>query len=319
MLLDLIFLSILAAMVALGAWRGAVMTGAGLFGLICGYAGALFGATSWSDWVARTLVVSPLVAPAIAGTLGFVGAWLVVSCFAGVAVAWDRSRVEEQGRGGLDRALGGFFGLARGALIVVLLSILASWLDAGRDLGALEGMAAMPDAESSALVGASGDLVEAAVSKALSGAGAAGKVAARLTARPGQALESVQTILEDDRLNELFADKLFWTAIQNESIDYAMNRSTVRAIVHDQEMRQRFADLGLVDEAASEDPKAFEAAMAEVLAEVAPRIHRLQNDPEMRSLASDPEIIQLVESGDTLALLRHPRIQRLVERVSSEL
>ena len=319
MALDLIFIAILVLMVALGAWRGAVVSGAGLFGLLCGYAGAVWGATSWSGWVAETLVVSPLVAPAIAGTLGFVGVWLVVSCLAGVAIAWDRSRVGELGRGGLDRALGGFFGLARGGLIVVLLAVLASWLDAGRDLGAIQGLAGIPDAEGSAVVGASGKVVEAAVSSALSDAGPAGEVAARLTANPGQALESVQGILEDERLNEMFADKLFWTAIQSESIEYAMNRSSVRAIVYDPEMRGRFADLGLVGEEARTDPDAFEAEMAGVLAEVAPRIQRLQHDPEMQSLASDPEIIRLVESGDTFALMGHPRIRRLVERVSSDL
>ena len=320
MILDLIFVSILALMVALGAWRGAMVSGASLFGLLCGYAGALVGATSWSDWVARKLVVSPLVAPAIAGTLGFVGAWLLVSCLAGVAIAWDRSRAEEEGRGLFDRCLGGFFGLARGGLIVVLVAILVSWLDAGRDLGALEGWAGgVPDAESSALVGVSGGLVEAAVSRAFADAGPARNLVARLTARPGRALESVQTLLEDERLNEMFADKLFWTLIQNDSIDYAMNRSAVRSIVHDPDLRGRFADLGLVGEEAREDSDAFQAEMASVLAEVAPRIQRLQHDPEMQSLARDPEIIALVESGDTLALISHPRIQRLVERVSGDL
>ncbi len=319
MALDLVFVSILLGMVGLGAWRGAIVSGSGLLALICGYVGAVLGATTASDWVARTLVVPSLVAPAIAGTLGFVLCWIVVSALAGVLVAWDAERVESIGRGVFDRALGGFFGLARGGLIVVLLAILASWLDAARDLGAVDGLVAVPDAESSALAGASGRLVEAAVSEALSDAGPAGEIAARLTANPGQALGSVQQILEDERLTGLFEDRLFWTLIQNDSIDYAMNRNAVRAIVHDAEMRGRLVDLGLFEEAAREDPKVFRDTLAGVLSELAPRVQRLHEDPELQELARDPEIIRLVQAGDTLGLIAHPRIQRVVERVGAEL
>jgi membrane protein required for colicin V production len=319
MILDLILISILFVMIGLGAWRGAVVSGSGLLALIIGYMGAIFGATVCSDWVGRTLVVSGLVAPAIAGTLGFVLAWLVVSSLAGVLVAWDKERVDGIGRGIIDRSLGGFFGLARGGLIVVLLAILMSWLDAARDLGAVDGLAALPDAETSALAGATGGLVEVAVSNALSDAGPAGEVAARLTARPGQALGSVQTIVEDERVTGLFSDTLFWTLIQNDSIDYAMNRNSIRDIVNDPEMRGRFADLGLVEEAAREDRTLFRSKMAEVLAEIAPRIERLHQDPELMKLGTDPEIIQLLESGNTLQLINHPRIQRIVERVTADI
>jgi membrane protein required for colicin V production len=319
MLLDLVLLAILLLMVALGAWRGAVVSGSGLFAMIFGYVGAIMAATAGSQWVAETLVVSKLVAPAIAGTIGFVMTWLVVSSLAGVLVAWDRERVEVMSRGVIDRSLGGFFGLARGGLIVVLLAILMSWLDAARDLGAVDGLAAVPDAESSALAGVSGHLVEAAVSQALADAGPAGEIAARLTARPGQALGSVQMIVEDERVTGLFSDSLFWTLIQNDSIDYAMNRNSIRGIVDDPEMRGRFVDLGLVEEAAREDRGVFRTAMAEVLAEVAPRIERLHQDPEMRALGTDPEIVALLESGNTLALINHPRIQRIATRVSADL
>jgi membrane protein required for colicin V production len=318
MVLDLIFALILFAMFAVGAWRGAVVSGSGLFGLIAGYAGGIFAATHGSTWVARSLVVAPLVAPAVAGTIGFFVVWIVVSSIADVVMAWDRERVESNGRSLFDRWLGGFFGLARGGLIVVLLAVLASWLDAARDIDAIEGLSAMPDAESSVLARATGDLVEAAVSAAMADAGPAGKVVARMTARPGQALESVQAILEDDRLTGMFEDRLFWTLISNDSIDYAMNRTAIRSIVNDPEMRGRFADLGLVGEEAREDVDAFRDTMAEVLAEVGPKIKRLQEDSEIKALASDPEIMALVESGNTFALMNHPRIRKLVSQVSAE-
>jgi len=319
MVLDLIFASILFAMFALGAWRGAVVSGSGLFGLIAGYAGGILAATHGSTWVAHTLVVAPLVAPAVAGTIGFFVVWIVVSSLADVLMAWDRERVERDGRSLFDRWLGGFFGLARGGLIVVLLAVLASWLDAARDMRVVSGLSAMPDAENSLLAQATGNLVEAAVSAAMADAGPVGDVVARLTARPGQALESVQAILEDERLVRMFEDRLFWTLISNDSIDYAMNRTAIRSIVNDPEMRGRFADLGLVGEEAREDVDAFRETMAGVLTEVGPKIQRLQNDPEMKALASDPEIMALVESGNTFALMNHPRIRRLVSHISGGL
>jgi membrane protein required for colicin V production len=319
MFLDLMFIGILLVMAGLGAWRGAAVTGAGLAGLVFGYVGAGLAAMILSSWVARTLVVPALLAPAVAGTIGFVVTWLLVSSAAEILVAWDKQRVNFQGRGPIDRGLGGVFGLARGSLIVVLLALFASWLDAARDFGAVDGLAAMPDAGTSSVAAAAGNLVEVAVSTALADSGPAGEVAARITARPGVALGSVQSILDDDRLTDVFEDRLFWTLIMNQDIHYAMNRNSIRSIVKDPVMRGRFADLGLVEENAREDPELFRGAMADVLNEVGPRISRLHQDPELAELARDPEIIQLVESGNTLALISHPRLRKIVERVSKDL
>lgn len=318
MALDLIFISILLAMFGLGAWRGAVISGSGLIAMLCGYLGGILAATGGAGWAADHLVVSSLLAPAVAGTIGFAIVWLVVSSLGDMVVAWDRERVDLVGRGVFDRGLGGFFGLARGALIVVMLAVLANWVDAARDLGVVEGFDAAPDAENSAVSRASGNLVEAVVSTALADAGSAGVVAARLTARPGQALGSVQSILDDDRMNRMFEDRLFWTLISNDSIDYAMNRSAIRSIVNDPEMRGRFADLGLVEDAARDDVDVFRETMAEVLAEIGPKVQRLQNDPEVRALASDPEILELLDSGNTLALINHPRIRKLVAQITAD-
>ncbi|MBY0399571.1 hypothetical protein K2X89_04705, partial [Myxococcota bacterium] len=266
---------------------------------------------------AAKLVVPALAAPAVAGTLGFAVAWLLASAAGGIAVAWDANRVEEGGRGAVDRALGGCVGLLRGGLVVVLLSVLASWLDAARDLGAVEGLASMPDAGRSSAVAASGALVESAVSSALSDSGPAGAMAARITARPAETLGSVQALLEDPRLGQIFEDRLVWTLITNDSVDHAMNRTAIRAIIDDPDLRGRFVELGLVGPEAREDPEVFRSAMAGVLSEVAPRVHRLQHDPELNQIAQDPEIIALVQGGDMVALMSHPSIRKLVERVSS--
>ena len=87
MILDAILLLVLILMFALGAWRGAVASGSGLFALVCGYAGGILAAGRGGEWVSTRLVLSPLAAPAIAGTIGFVVAWLIVSSLADIAVA----------------------------------------------------------------------------------------------------------------------------------------------------------------------------------------------------------------------------------------
>lgn len=317
MALDWIFAAILLLMLALGAWRGAVASLVGLTSLVAGYVGAIWAASHLAGVVAESLVVPPLVAPAVAGTLGFAVAWLVTGALGDLAIAWDAHRVEDDGRGPVDRGLGGVVGLLRGGLVVVLLAVLASWLDAARDLGVVEGLEVVPDATASTAVAASGELVESVVSTALAEAGPAGQMAARITARPGETLASAQALLEDPRLTQLFEDRLLWTLITNGSVDYAMNRASIRTIVDDAAMRDRFVALGLVEPEAGADRDAFRGALSGVLAEVAPKVHRLQHDPELNELARDPEIVALVESGDMMALIAHPAIRKLVERVSS--
>jgi uncharacterized membrane protein required for colicin V production len=317
MALDLVFVAILLVLVALGAWRGAIASVVGLIGLVSGYAGAIWAATRLADPIGEVMRVPGMIAPAVAGTLGFAVAWLFASALGDVAVAWDRERVEEAGRGLIDRGVGGAIGLARGALVVVLLAVLTSWLDAARDLGVVDGLAAMPDAQSSSAVAASGEVVESVVASALADAGPAGQVAARITARPAETLASVQSLLEDERLSRLFEDRLFWTLITNGSVDAAMNREGMRRVVDDPAMRGRFMDLGLVGAAERDDPDRFRSTMTGVLAEIAPKIHRLQNDPEIDDLARDPEIVALVQSGDMLALASHPSVRHLIERISA--
>lgn len=82
------------------------------------------------------------------------------------------------------------------------------------------------------------------------------------------------------------------------------------SLIHELEVRGRFADLGLVGDAAREDPAVFEETLGGVLTDVAPKAARLHQDPE---------IPQLAALGDALALIAHPRMKRMVERVAREL
>ena len=91
------------------------------------------------------------------------------------------------------------------------------------------------------------------------------------------------------------------------------------SLIYEPEFRGRFADLGLVGDAAREDPAVFEVTLGGVLTDVAPKVARLHQDPEIQALAQEPEIPQLAALGDALALIAHPRMKRMVERVAREL
>jgi hypothetical protein len=88
-------------------------------------------------------------------------------------------------------------------------------------------------------------------------------------------------------------------------------------LMRDDTLRRRLADLGMVDEDAALDPRAFRRQTAEVLAEVGPRIRGLRNDPQLRALVEDPQVVAMLQEGDTLRLLGHPGFRDLVERVTS--
>ena len=116
--LDWVVLASLAASVLLGLWRGLV-----------------YEVLSLLNWVAA-FVVAQWLAPHVAAALPMgeagpgmrhVAAFVLVfiaSLFAGGLLAWViKMLVEAVGLRPVDRALGGLFGLVRGALLVLVLAV----------------------------------------------------------------------------------------------------------------------------------------------------------------------------------------------------
>jgi len=320
MVLDLVFFGILALFFGLGLWRGAIASVSGLVCLALGYVGAVVAATQAGGQAARLLDTPPLLGPAAAGTIGFAVVYLIASAGGAVVHAWDKSRTEHTGRGPIDRGLGAFFGVLRGGLVVVLLSVLMTWLDAARDLKAVAGLDALPQTETSTVSSAAGALVQRAVTSAVGGddAGDAGRVAGRLAGNPAAFLTGVQGILDDPGFSAVVDDRFFWTLVANGAGDRAINQQAFYNMSKDPEMRRRFAALGLVPESAVADAQEFRREFAVVLDDVGKRVEGLKDDPELLALAEDPEIQALLQAGDSLALLQHPKILRLASRLAGE-
>ena len=315
MWLDALALVLLGIFTLMGAQRGALASGLSLFTLAAAYAGAILLGPSVGAGVAESFDVPAFLGAPIGGAVVFLAVFVAMAMVSYTLRSVERSRRAGRPRARWNRALGGAFGATRGAVIVLLLGWLALWVDALRVSGAVSNL---PETGSSSLAAVTASVVETGVGAALADSGPAGRVAARVAARPALAVEQVQRVIDHPRIDELREDRAFWVYVESGAVDAAMNRTSFLRITYDDALRSDLALLGLVDSAAADDTLAFRLALGEVLREVGPRIRGLSSDPQVRQLLEDPEVVQLVQWGDTLALLRHPGFQRVVSRVMAE-
>ena len=316
MLLDVVALAILGLFVLMGALRGGVASLMSLVTLVLSYVAAVWGAQTFGAPLGDAMGNRPLLGTVIAGSAAFFGTAICVGLTGMLIRKWAEGLRGDSPMSVANRWLGGFFGFVRGSLVVLLVSWLVIWLDAARESGAFAGLDAVPDIRVSSAAKVTEKVVEKAVSAAMDGDETTSDVVARLASKPAVAVKSLQAILADRRIEQLQSDRFFWTLIENGSYHRAMNRRSFQDIARSDDMRQKFADVGVVSADAAADPRVFKEAVGEVLAQVGPKLKGLVNDPEMERLANDPEILALLESGDTLGLVRNAKIQKLVARVS---
>lgn len=314
MSLDLIALVVLGLFVLVGMLRGLVRSGLGLVSLVLGYVNAAFAAKHLGPTVAEQLGLPFIVAAPLVGTLGFLATAIVFGILTTPLRRADHERAHATGRGLLDRLGGGLVGGARGAMVVVLLALLVSWLDAAREMTADPRLAAVPSTEGSRVASVASLAVEKAVGAALGGS--AGGLAGRIVARPSSSLRMLESMASDPTLRALQSDRVFWMYVEQGQAHNAVYRPAFQDLVQNAELRSQLADLGAIDAEAAASPEAFRSEMLKVLEQIGPRLRALKADPEMRELASDPEILARLEAGDSWALLTDPRVQRIASRIA---
>ncbi len=313
MWLDALALLLLGIFAGMGILRGGLATGMGLLSIIVSYAAGVLCAAAFGPTLAGWIRLPELLGLPIAGAAGFITSYILMSILSRFLRDASERRRRNAPRSGRDRFAGGIFGCARGALIVLLLSWLAIWVDALRETGALEGVPEIGDSHAASLTES---VVEAGVEAALADA-PAGRFAARMAARPGAAVSDIQGLLDNPRLEALREDKLFWTYLEAGSIDSALNQYSFVRIIQDDDFREKLGDLGLVDASAASSPREFRKVCAETFRSVSPRLRSLRNDPELKELMANPDIVRMLESGDTLGLLSHSDFRRVVSRVAA--
>jgi uncharacterized membrane protein required for colicin V production len=313
MWLDVLVLAILGWFSWAGMRRGGLAAGLGILTLGVAYAAAFVAAPIFAAPVADGFGLPELLGIPVAGSIGFAVAFIAMAIFSKMMCR----RVEgdgDEGRSVRDRFLGGAFGAVRGAFVVALLCYLALWVEALRLSGAADGIPALGDSAAAALTSS---VVEAGIESALSESGRTGHVVARLAANPGAAVVDLQSVVSNPRVIAVQEDKHFWANVEAGAIGAALNTRSFSELSEDEELRHQMASVGLIDPESAEKPDLFRAAVGDVLREVGPRIRNLRNDPELKELLDDPEVVAMVESGDTLGLMNHPRFRRLVSRVAS--
>lgn len=308
---DLVALALFGALVGIGAWRGGFITGMALLALVVGYAAAVLGSPMLGPHLEAAFALPKLAALPLAGTVLFLVGYLAIGL---LRFALRRAGIGDEEPGPTGRLLGAVFGAFRGVLVVLLLAYLALWLDAWRAAG--RELPVPPVADSMA-ARATGAVVEAGVAAALEEQGAASRMVARIAGHPAAALTQWQAVVDSPSITALRGDASFWRYVEAGHVEVALARPDALRMMQDDALRADLAALGVVSEAAANDPALFRDDLIAVLREVGPRVRGLREDPALQELAQDPEVVAMVQSGDTMGLLAHPGFRALVERVTA--
>ncbi len=332
MWVDLICLGILAVFVLIGLFRGTLAGALRLGTLLLSYGAGYAGSKLLATPVGLALGVSDLIGAMAAGVVSFAACFMLLGLISGFIARADRRRIEEEGdgRSGIDRLGGALIGGLQGGVIVLLIGWLAIWVEAAQVLGVgpladpagTEPAAApaSPDSDrpQSMVASLTRDVIEEAASAALGDAPEA-KIAAGLAARPAETIGGIQEVLESREVATLQNDELFWQYLSTGAIDSALNRGSFRAIAYDDELRGQLADLGLVNEAARNDPAVFRQSSQQAFAQIAPKLGQLRNDPAIQALASNPAVQQALSTGNHAALLMNPEIRSLINKYTQDI
>jgi uncharacterized membrane protein required for colicin V production len=303
--IDFLGVGVLAVFLIVGALRGFLAGVLGVINLVLAYATAFFAATTLAAPLPERSQLHPILAGALAGTVAFLGAMALLASISALFLRRHRRRNEGK-RSGLDTLGGALIGGLQGCLIAVLLYWMAGQLQASGILGE-------PETEPGLMSRVSQQVVRSGADAVLSDEGT-GRLMAQLVADPVGTSNELQDVLDSPAIGSLQQDELFWQYLSSGAVDSALNRGTFLRVSNDAALRTRLADLGVVDDAAREDPRAFRSSARQALQSIAPGLQSVRNDPALQELASDPEVQQALADGNALLLLQHPKLRGLIQR-----
>jgi uncharacterized membrane protein required for colicin V production len=309
---DAVAALVLLAFVVLGALRGTLSTLLRIVALGLAYLAAVVAAPRLGPELSERFTLPGPLGLIAAGGLGFLGAFVLCTVAVKLIQVFERSRREGSPRSSLDRLGGALLGGTQGAFVVLLLGLLGGFLEAGRATGSLT---ALPEIAPSKVSQVSQQLVERGAKWIVPADEPGTRIAVRMVTRPADSVQRVQTLLSNPRILALQSDEAFWAYVGAGALDQALNQASFLGLAHDETTRKSLAELGLIDELDASDPRIFRAAVREVLAEAAPKVRALRSDPEIRRLLQDPELLAAYESGNTFALLTHPTMREVIDRV----
>ena len=311
MWIDALAVLLLAIFAWRGARRGALVSGLSLAGFALGYAAAIFAGSHAGGIAAEICGVSPLLGGPIAGTLAF----LFVSFAFGV-VAFVLRRRSDDVPSASSRVGGACFGALRGSLLVVLIGVLAVWIDALPQL-ATQG-ASDPPVVDTPLRTVARAAVAMGVGAALGDTPGADLVAHTLS-QPAEAIEQLRALAATPEIAALAGDREFWAYVEAGAMQAAVAQPSFQRLQWNAKLRGQLAAVGFVDEISAGDPAIFALEMRGALEKVGPRLRQLREDPELARLANDPAVSDLVQRRDVVGLLANPQFQGVLTRALAPL
>jgi membrane protein required for colicin V production len=118
--LDYAVLGVLAVSVGWGIWRGLVREVVSLGAFVIAFLASNLFAGPWAEYVPDSITQ-----PEFRVLLAFIGIFLVVLILTSLAGLLLSRIMQAVGLGGIDRALGALFGVARAAVILLALALVA--------------------------------------------------------------------------------------------------------------------------------------------------------------------------------------------------
>lgn len=307
MWLDAGVLVLIVFLAGFGARAGAPAAGLRLVSLPLAYAGALLCAWAFGPALGRELGWSDTAGGLLAGTVGFLGIqallWLVTRAV----------RQREESPAPTSQALGAVFGALRGALYALPILWLAGLAEGARVAGI---QPELPDLSSAQLPALGGQVIGAGASALLDEKEAGDRFALQVASRPAETVAGLQQVLHDKRVTDLQRDGRFWEDVERGAVSSALARPAARALVADPKFRSRLAGIGAVSPDAGRDAHLFQVELALALAELGPKLEAVRSDPALASLLEDPAVRESVQNGNTLSLLRDPRVRSLVSHAT---
>jgi uncharacterized membrane protein required for colicin V production len=306
MWIDAIALLVLAVFAWRGARRGALASGLSLAGFALGYAAAIFAALYGGGIAAELCGVSPLFGAPIAGTVAF----LFVSVGLAIVSLVLRRRSDDV-PSAASRIGGACFGALRGSLLVLLIGVLAVWIDALPQLATRAASdAPVVDTPLRTVARAA---VAVGVETALGDTPGADLVAHTL-AQPAEAIEQLRVLAATPEIAALAGDREFWAYVEADAMQAAVAQPSFQRLQWNAKLRGQLAAVGFVDEISAGDPSIFALEMRGALEKIGPRLRQLREDPDLARMANDPAIIELVQRRDVVGLLAHPEFQDVLTR-----
>ncbi|MBW2713193.1 MAG: hypothetical protein JRC77_05520 [Deltaproteobacteria bacterium] len=250
----------------------------------------------------------------LGGGLAFLITYTTLSIATMMITRAERARVEEdEGRSSVDRFTGGIFGAVRGLLLLLLIGLFGHYLAQGQRAGVVH---SLPPIENSFMADMSGDLLEVGISMALDQACVASKMAASLAVRPADTKDDLAEIMAFDSVRGVIADPSFWILVQAGEVDGAIRQLSFQRMVYDASLREALGEHGFLQPESVEDPVLFRESLRPCVSRLCVVMGQIQDNPAIEKLIDSDEVMDLVRSGDTVALIRHPLF---IESVASVL